>query len=165
MIYSAFQPILALHIMNFSSCQNYWGGGGKTICLPPPPPPYKYIYYFCRYIWGSCPPNTKKLATLVHPSKIHGAQYNWHFYQRFQHKYEELFVWFVHTIFKDICDANHCYTDLLKNSQTAECKLVTVIRTCWKTAKWLSASIFKPCLNKQTNKQNACWSMSLYVDL
>ena len=30
------KPILALHIMNFSSCQNYWGGR-KTICLPPPP--------------------------------------------------------------------------------------------------------------------------------
>ena len=30
-----FKPILALHIINFSSCQNYWGGGGKTICLPP----------------------------------------------------------------------------------------------------------------------------------
>ena len=30
-----FNPILALHIMNFSSCRNYWGGGGKTICLPP----------------------------------------------------------------------------------------------------------------------------------
>ena len=30
-----FKPILALHIMNFSSCQNYWGGGGKTICFPP----------------------------------------------------------------------------------------------------------------------------------
>ena len=29
---------------------------------------YKYIYYFCRYIWGSCPPNTKKLATLVVPT-------------------------------------------------------------------------------------------------
>ena len=35
MIYSAFNPILALHIVNFSSCQNYWGGG-QTICLPPP---------------------------------------------------------------------------------------------------------------------------------
>ena len=44
-----FQPILALHIINFSSCQNYWGGGGakRYICLPifslgvtaPPPPP------------------------------------------------------------------------------------------------------------------------------
>ena len=22
-------------------------------------------FFFCRYIWGSCPPNTKKLATLV----------------------------------------------------------------------------------------------------
>ena len=33
---SAFKPILALHIINFSSCRNYWGGGGKTICLPPP---------------------------------------------------------------------------------------------------------------------------------
>ena len=31
-----FKPILALHIINFSSCRNYWGGGGKTICLPPP---------------------------------------------------------------------------------------------------------------------------------
>ena len=41
------KPIVALHVMNFSSCRNYWGGGGKTICLPPqyfnggrlPPPP------------------------------------------------------------------------------------------------------------------------------
>ena len=24
---SAFKPVLALHIMNFSSCRNYWGGG------------------------------------------------------------------------------------------------------------------------------------------
>ena len=26
-----------------------------------------YLFFFCRYIWGSCPPppNTKKLATLV----------------------------------------------------------------------------------------------------
>ena len=30
-----FKPILALHITNFSSCRNYWGGGGKSICLPP----------------------------------------------------------------------------------------------------------------------------------
>ena len=29
------KPFLALHIMNFSSCRNYWGG--KTICFPPPP--------------------------------------------------------------------------------------------------------------------------------
>ena len=38
MIYSAFSTyIFALgYIMNFSSCQNYWGGG-QTICLPPPP--------------------------------------------------------------------------------------------------------------------------------
>ena len=33
-----FKPILALHIINFSSCRNYWGGGVKTICPPPPPP-------------------------------------------------------------------------------------------------------------------------------
>ena len=31
---------------------------------------YRYIFWLCRYIWGSCPPppprpNTKKLATLV----------------------------------------------------------------------------------------------------
>ena len=27
---------------------------------------YKFFqFFFCRYIWGSCPPNTKKLATLV----------------------------------------------------------------------------------------------------
>ena len=57
-IYSALQPILALHIMNFSSCQNYWGGGAKRYVCPPPP--YKYIYYFCRYIWGSCPPQYQK---------------------------------------------------------------------------------------------------------
>ena len=24
-----------------------------------------FFFFFCRYIWGSCPPNTKKLATLV----------------------------------------------------------------------------------------------------
>ena len=31
-----FKPILALNIINFSSCRNYLGGGGgKTICLPP----------------------------------------------------------------------------------------------------------------------------------
>ena len=29
-----FKPILALNVINFSSCQNYWGGA-KTICLPP----------------------------------------------------------------------------------------------------------------------------------
>ena len=67
-------PILALHI-NFSSCRNYGGGAKRYILYLPPPPPgstplqYKYIYYFCRYIWGSCPPppppNTKKLATLL----------------------------------------------------------------------------------------------------
>ena len=42
------------------SCITYyeffkWGGGGGG----------KTIRYFCWYIWGSCPPNTKKLATLV----------------------------------------------------------------------------------------------------
>ena len=31
-----FKPILALHI-NFSSCQNYWGGGAKRYVCPPPP--------------------------------------------------------------------------------------------------------------------------------
>ena len=38
-----FKPILALHI-NFSSCQNYWGG--KTICLPP-----QYFH------WGTAAPS------------------------------------------------------------------------------------------------------------
>ena len=41
-----FKPILALHI-NFSSCQNYWGGAKRYVCPPPnifiggrlPPPP------------------------------------------------------------------------------------------------------------------------------
>ena len=41
------KPMLALHIMNFSSCRNYWGGGAKRyVCHPnifmgataPPPP-------------------------------------------------------------------------------------------------------------------------------
>ena len=55
-----FKPILALHIINFSSCRNYWGGGGggggETICLPPPPPPridasdYKFSSENDRYI-------------------------------------------------------------------------------------------------------------------
>ena len=33
-------PILALHIINFSSCRNYWGGGGgqNDMFAPPPPP-------------------------------------------------------------------------------------------------------------------------------
>ena len=32
-----FITILALHIINFWRCRNYWwGGGGKTICFPPP---------------------------------------------------------------------------------------------------------------------------------
>ena len=33
-----FDPILALHIINFSSCRNYWGGGGgakRYVCPPP----------------------------------------------------------------------------------------------------------------------------------
>ena len=33
-----FKPILALHIINFSSCPNYWGGGGRAkryVCPPP----------------------------------------------------------------------------------------------------------------------------------
>ena len=64
MIYSAFKPILALHIVNFSSCQNYWGGGGQTICLPPPPP-YKYIIFVGTFGGLAPPPNTNKLATLV----------------------------------------------------------------------------------------------------
>ena len=42
-----FKPILALHIIIFSNCRNYWGGGGKTICLPPPP---QYFH------WGRLPP-------------------------------------------------------------------------------------------------------------
>ena len=29
-----FKPILALHIMDFSSCQNYWGGE-NDVCPPP----------------------------------------------------------------------------------------------------------------------------------
>ena len=40
-------PILALHIINFSSCRNYWGQNDVCPCLPPqyfqesglPPPP------------------------------------------------------------------------------------------------------------------------------
>ena len=42
MNYSAFQPILALDIMNFISWQNYWGGGGGEGAkryVPPPPLP------------------------------------------------------------------------------------------------------------------------------
>ena len=36
-----FEPILALHIINFSSWRNYWGGGGaKRYVCPPPPPQY-----------------------------------------------------------------------------------------------------------------------------
>ena len=31
-----FEPILALHIINFSSLQNYWGGGKRYVCPPPP---------------------------------------------------------------------------------------------------------------------------------
>ena len=45
-----FKPIFALHIINFSSCRNYWGGGGQNdmfapqyfhwrAAAPPPPPP------------------------------------------------------------------------------------------------------------------------------
>ena len=30
-----FKPILALHIMNFSSCRNYWGGGGQNAMFTP----------------------------------------------------------------------------------------------------------------------------------
>ena len=32
---SAFEPILALHIINFSSRRNYWGGGAKRYVCPP----------------------------------------------------------------------------------------------------------------------------------
>ena len=32
-----FKPILALHIINFSSCRNYWGEGAKRYVCPPPP--------------------------------------------------------------------------------------------------------------------------------
>ena len=40
-----FEPILALHIINFSSWRNYWGGGGaKRYVCPPPPPPKKNIF-------------------------------------------------------------------------------------------------------------------------
>ena len=34
-----FKPILALHIIHFSSCGNYWGGGGggqNDMFAPPP---------------------------------------------------------------------------------------------------------------------------------
>ena len=76
MLYSAFKPILALHIVNFSSCQNYWrGGGGKR--SPPPhistlflsvqlgvlPPQYQkagyasdrhiLLIWFCIVSWSS----------------------------------------------------------------------------------------------------------------
>ena len=45
-----FKPILALHIINFSSCRYYWRGGGQNdmfapqyfhwgAAAPPPPPP------------------------------------------------------------------------------------------------------------------------------
>ena len=52
-----FKPILALHIINFSSCRNYWGGGGGNDMfapqyfnwgrLPPQPPPPPD-----RRLWG-----------------------------------------------------------------------------------------------------------------
>ena len=29
-----FKPILALHIINFSSCRNYWGGGQNDMFSP-----------------------------------------------------------------------------------------------------------------------------------
>ena len=53
-----FKPILAWHIMNFSSCRNYWRGGGQNDMfttpifswgrLPPPPLPPRIdatVYY------------------------------------------------------------------------------------------------------------------------
>ena len=47
-----FNPILALHIINFSSCLKYWGGGGGTryVC----PPKNIYIYFFFHR--GATPP-------------------------------------------------------------------------------------------------------------
>ena len=41
-----FKSILALHIIKFSSCQNYGGGGAKRYVCPPPP-------YFH---WGAADP-------------------------------------------------------------------------------------------------------------
>ena len=58
MIYSAFKPILALHIVNFSSCQNYWGGGGKRYVCPPPP--YKYIIFVGTFGGLAPPPQYQK---------------------------------------------------------------------------------------------------------
>ena len=31
-----FKPIIALHMINFSSCRNYWGGGHNDMFAPPP---------------------------------------------------------------------------------------------------------------------------------
>ena len=45
-----FKPIVALHIMNFSSCRNYWGGGGGQNDMFAPPPPI-----FALGGGGNCP--------------------------------------------------------------------------------------------------------------
>ena len=53
-----FKPIyiLAFHIVNFSSCRNYWGGGGEAKrCLPP-----KYFHWGGG--GGTAPPPDRRLC-------------------------------------------------------------------------------------------------------
>ena len=57
-IYSAFQHILALHVMNFSRCQNYWGGGGGERYVPPPPHISTHIIFVGTF-GGLAPPIPK----------------------------------------------------------------------------------------------------------
>ena len=57
-----FRPIFALglHIVNFSSCQNYWGGGQNDVCPPPP------IFS----LGGDCPPPPQDRQLWVQIKKI-----------------------------------------------------------------------------------------------
>ena len=59
MIYSAFKPILALHIVNFSICQNYWGGGGGGKRYVSPPPPHISTLFLSVHL-GVLPPQYQK---------------------------------------------------------------------------------------------------------
>ena len=68
MIYSALKPILALHIVNFSSCQNYMFA-----------PPYKYIIFVGTF-GGLAPPIPKSWLRYHVPTKIrYGRQLHGNF--------------------------------------------------------------------------------------
>ena len=78
-----FKPILALHIINFSSCRNYWGGGGQNDMFPSPP---QYFH------GGLSPPKIDASAGIQSSSLLIDVQESQWYIWDDQHVCEEMAV-------------------------------------------------------------------------